>query len=52
MAESTEQNKCPKCESVEVSYSNIEGYECMECGCWFDRDDSGDLCFMYDSSPE
>ncbi|RPH75956.1 hypothetical protein EHM76_00310 [bacterium] len=46
---------CPKCgntDTNEVAVSNIDGYECMKCGCWFDRDETdGSVRFAYESHP-
>ena len=34
-----------------IAISNIDGYECMNCGCWFEAID-GDVEWAYESVPE
>lgn len=46
-----DKEKCPRCGSTDLIICNDEGYECEECGAWFDTDDDGDLIFVYDSHP-
>ena len=45
-------DKCPRCQNEDPTISSIDGYECDDCGCWFDRDEDGDLIFAYDHLPE
>jgi hypothetical protein len=33
--------ECPKCASKDLCIDNVEGMECMDCGCWFDTDSDG-----------
>ena len=43
---------CPRCESDNVAISNIEGYECIDCGCWFDvNEETGRVEWSYDHCP-
>ncbi len=41
-------DRCPRCGSGDTIISNIDGYECDNCGCWFDRGELGELIYAYD----
>lgn len=52
-------SQCPNenCESQanrddSICISNIDGYECMTCGCWFDTDNEGCVEWAYESTPD
>lgn len=48
----TPQN-CVRCDSTDISISNIDGYVCEKCGAWFDVDsEDGSILFAYDHLPE
>jgi len=34
-------SECPKCDGTDLCIDNVEGLECLECGCWFDTEPSG-----------
>lgn len=34
-----------------IAISCIDGYECMDCGCWFDIDALGHVEWIYASAP-
>lgn len=34
-----------------ISISNIDGFECVDCGCWFDTDEAGNVLWAYDEVP-
>ncbi len=44
-------SECPKCEGEELCIDNVEGLECMNCGCWFDALPSGQILWARNSRP-
>jgi len=36
-------DECPSCGSDDLCIDNVEGLECMKCGCWFDNDPDGQI---------
>lgn len=42
---------CPKCDSTDLCIDNVEGLECMECGCWFDTEEDGTVIWARASRP-
>lgn len=46
------ETKCYRCESTDISISNVDGYVCQDCNCWFDvEEESGEIIFAYDHFP-
>lgn len=43
--------ECPNCDSTDLCIDNVEGLECMECGCWFDAESDGTLIWARGSRP-
>jgi hypothetical protein len=43
--------ECPKCEGTDLSIDNVEGLECLECGCWFDTEENGQVIWARASRP-
>lgn len=43
--------ECPKCEGTDLCIDNVEGLECMECGCWFDTEEDGGVIWARASRP-
>jgi len=44
--------ECPRCDSDNLCIDNVEGMECMKCGCWFDTlDSSGTIIWARDARP-
>jgi hypothetical protein len=43
--------ECPKCESDDLCIDNVEGMECMKCGCWFDTEPDGQLVWIRANRP-
>jgi|GEM_PF-3167748 len=44
-------SECPKCSSEDLCIDNVEGLECMQCGCWFDSDPDGAIVWARASRP-
>jgi hypothetical protein len=36
-------SECPKCGGDDLCIDNVEGLECMTCGCWFDHAPDGEI---------
>ena len=43
--------ECPKCGSDDLCIDNVEGMECMKCGCWFDALHDGSIEWARNSRP-
>jgi len=44
--------ECPNCdETDELCIDNVEGMECLECGCWFDAEPDGTIIWARRSRP-
>lgn len=44
--------ECPRCESDDLCIDNVEGMECMKCGCWFETEFDGSLLWARDARPQ
>lgn len=44
-------DECPRCESDDLCIDNVEGMECMKCGCWFDTETDGSILWARDARP-
>ena len=44
-------DECPKCGSDELCIDNVEGLECMKCGCWFDTTPEGQILWARTMRP-
>jgi len=44
-------DECPKCDSDDLCIDNVEGMECMKCGCWFDADTDGNIIWARTMRP-
>lgn len=42
---------CPHCESTDIAFDNVDGFECLDCGYWFDVDENGNLLWVHKSRP-
>lgn len=43
--------ECPKCDGTDLCIDNVEGLECLECGCWFDAESDGTVIWARSSRP-
>ena len=44
--------KCVRCNSDDVSISNVDGLRCLKCGAWFDVDeDTHEILWAFDHLP-
>jgi len=44
--------ECPKCGGTEeLCIDNVEGLECLDCGCWFDAMPDGQIIWARASRP-
>jgi hypothetical protein len=43
--------ECPSCSSDDLCIDNVEGMECMACGCWFDAEPDGTVIWARMSRP-
>lgn len=49
--------ECPNLELCDtemddpISISSVDGFECVNCGCWFDTDDEGNVLWAYGEAP-
>ncbi len=43
--------ECPRCGSDDLTIDNVEGLECMECGCWFDTEPDGTVMWARADRP-
>lgn len=43
--------ECPRCDSDDLCIDNVEGMECMKCGCWFDTDPDGSIIWARATRP-
>jgi len=44
-------SECPQCEGTDLAIDNVEGLECLECGCWFDTEEDGLVIWARASRP-
>jgi hypothetical protein len=44
-------DECPKCASDDLCIDNVDGMECMKCGCWFDAMPDGQIIWARASRP-
>lgn len=44
-------SECPKCNGTDLCIDNVEGLECLECGCWFDAEPDGTVIWARSSRP-
>lgn len=43
--------QCPKCEGEDLCIDNVDGYECLSCGCWFDIESNGRVIWARPERP-
>lgn len=43
--------ECPMCDGTDLCIDNVEGLECLSCGCWFDAMDTGLVIWARTSRP-
>jgi hypothetical protein len=43
--------ECPRCQGEDLCIGNVEGMECMDCGCWFDAMPDGIVMWARNSRP-
>lgn len=43
--------ECPRCDTADLCIDNVEGMECLSCGCWFETDTEGHVIWAYLNRP-